>query len=339
MAHTIHLPLMLSLTLLGICLVRSLRKLLARPKTSDGIRRLGPYWLTAKIGQGGMGEVYRAWHTKRHQWCAVKVLPEGASVSDRARFEQEIRLTKKLHHPNTIAIHDHGLAADGTPYYAMELLEGATLERVVDAQGAQAPSKVIDILLQLCAALAAAHRAGLVHRDIKPDNVFLCAGRGARELVKLLDFGLVKQLDGSAPNQTSQCIVGTPLYLSPEAINAPDQVGPRSDLYALGAVGYFLLTGAPVFAGSNAIEVCHQHLHAVPERPSLVRGQRLDEELERIILACLAKDPLERPASATELATLLCRCADRTGQACPRPNTDAWPVCPLRPTELPGLAA
>ena len=336
MPHSAPAPILLSLALLGLCFLGCIG--LARRGATGHVRRIGPYRLGAKIGQGGMGEVYRAWHMAERRWCAVKLLPRGASQRDRNRFAQEVQLTARLRHPNTIAIHDYGQAADGTPYYAMELLEGATLQRLVEEQGAQPPSRVIDILLQLCAALAEAHSAGLVHRDIKPDNVFLCHRAGGGDLVKLLDFGLVKQLTSGAPvNQSLQFVVGTPLYLSPEAIDTPERVGPRSDLYALGAVAYFLLTGSPVFSGDNAIEVCHQHLYAVPKSPSLVRGQSIDEELENIVIACLAKDPRERPATATGLAEMLLRCRARAKPSRKVAGVVARPAWPVGITSSSGV--
>lgn len=274
-------------------------------------RRVGPYVLGDKLGAGAMGEVYRARHPRWRRPCAIKMLRRGAPERDQRRFELEAQITSRLRHPNTVSVYDYGRAPDGTAYYVMELLDGVTLEQLVQQHGAQPPARVIPILLQLCAALTEAHGRGLVHRDIKPDNVLLCNEPSARSTVKLLDFGLVTQLAKPAdPAESASAVVGTPLYMSPEAIRAPETVSAQSDLYGLGAVAYFLLTGAPVFEGESIVEVCGQHLHAEPRRLLLAAGHMVSRELERAVLDCLAKDPARRPASAAELAARLVRCPD-----------------------------
>jgi eukaryotic-like serine/threonine-protein kinase len=270
--------------------------------------RLGPYLLGDKIGEGSMGEVYRAYHAANGGWRAVKLLPRHASARERERFEKEARLGAALRHPNAVSIYDRGQAPDGTCYYAMELLEGQTLQELVERQGPQSPERVIRILMQLCAALDEAHGLGLVHRDIKPDNVLL-TGEGLG-VAKLIDFGLVEQIGEMARGQAPGTVVGTPLYLSPEAIVAPETVDARSDLYGLGALAYFLLRGAPVFHGRSVVEVCGHHLHTAPEPLSGLLGETLPPELERIVLACLAKDPAARPSSAADLRLRLARCLD-----------------------------
>lgn len=282
------------------------------PVTARRPRRVGPYVLGNQLGAGGMGEVYRAHHPRWGRPCAIKVLPRNASERDRSRFEAEARITARLRHPNTVSVYDYGRAPDGTSYYVMELLEGITLERLVEQHGPQTPARVISILRQLCAALGEAHDRGLVHRDVKPENVLLCGDEG-NELgtVKLLDFGLVKQLADADP---PSAVVGTPLYMSPEAIRAPETVTASSDLYGLGAVAYFLLTGAPVFEGDNIVEVCSHHLHSEPRRLSLAASHAVSRELESVVLECLAKDPARRPANAAELADRLSRCPD--GRPC-----------------------
>jgi serine/threonine-protein kinase len=262
---------------------------------------LGP-----KIGQGGMGEVHRARHELLDRDVAVKLLARDASPADRERFEREARLTARLAHPNTISVFDFGQAPDGRLYYVMELVDGVTLSTLVEREGAQRPSRVVHILTQLCASLREAHAAGLVHRDIKPENVLLCRQGGIDDHTKLLDFGLVQDSNGA--KQSSSCVVGTPLYLAPEAIASPESVGPKSDLYAVGALAYYLLTGRHVFDGRTIIEVCSKHLHAAPEAPSAIEPS-IPSELEAIVLACLAKDPADRPASAAELAARLEACA------------------------------
>lgn len=271
----------------------------------DPTRRVGPYVLQDQLGAGGMGEVYRARHVASGGWCAVKLLPATASERDKRRFEREARLSARLSHPNTITIYDQGQCADGTLYYAMELVEGLTLRELVERWGPQPAERVIPILLQLCAALDQVHGKGLVHRDVAPDNILLTPCSRGDDGVKLLDFGLVKQLGADGPLDATS-VVGTPLYISPEAISAPETVDPRSDLYGLGAVAYFLLTGAPVFPGDNVIEVCSHHLHSEPARLSsrAVPGGT-PPGLESIVLDCLAKDPRQRPPSAAALARRL----------------------------------
>jgi eukaryotic-like serine/threonine-protein kinase len=276
-------------------------------------RRLGQYTLDEKIGEGGMGEVYRASHALLRRPTAIKLL-SGQHVSDEQarRFEKEVQLTARLTHPNTISIYDYGRTPEGTFYYAMELLDGITLEQLVERHGAQPASRVIHILLQICGALREAHEAGLIHRDIKPANAVLCCRGGLFDVVKVLDFGLVKQItsDARVSLSNADAIVGTPLFMSPEEISSPASVGARSDLYSLGAVAYYLLCGAPVFEGSNVIEVCGHHLHTPPAPLSQRAPQPVPRDLEAIILECLAKAPDARPASAEHLGERLRRCAD-----------------------------
>ena len=266
-------------------------------------RRIGAYVLEARLGAGAMGEVYRARDTRSGHLRALKLLGAGASDHTRRQFEREARLGAELSHPNTVQVTEHGRAGDGTRYFAMELLEGTTLELLVEREGAQPAERVIGILLQLCAALEAAHARGLLHRDIKPSNVVLCRAADGADVVKLVDFGLVKRID--EPRDAAESldhVVGTPLYIAPEAITSPGDVDARTDLYGVGAVAYFLLSGAPVFSGRSVLELCTQHLLAQP-RPLDVRA-----DLARAVHACLAKDPGERPASAAALAQLLERC-------------------------------
>ncbi|HTV22392.1 MAG TPA: serine/threonine-protein kinase, partial [Polyangiaceae bacterium] len=257
-------------------------------------RKLGQYTLEEKIGEGGMGEVYRASHALLRRPTAIKLLSAKDVTEEQARrFEKEVQLTAGLTHPNTISIFDYGRTPEGTFYYAMELLDGITLEQLVEREGAQPPSRVIHILLQMCGALREAHEAGLIHRDIKPANAILCSRGGLFDLVKVLDFGLVKQIanDAQVSLSNADAIVGTPLFMSPEEISSPGTVGPRSDLYSLGAVAYYLLSGAPVFAATNVIEVCGHHLHTPPEPLSTRARQPIPTDLEALVHACLSKPP------------------------------------------------
>jgi serine/threonine-protein kinase len=273
--------------------------------------RLGAYALQRKIGEGGQGVVYQARHADSRRLLAIKLMAGDCSNARVRRFEREGRLTAGLSHPNTVTIYDQGRTPEGVSYYAMELLDGLTLAELVERHGPLPAGRAIHILLQLSAALEAAHARGLVHRDIKPANVYVCARDYPPDFVKLLDFGLVREVDaGSDPAVSgANALVGTPLFLSPEAITLPDQVDARADIYGVGAVAYFLLTGRTPFQGRNAVEVCAHHLHTVPEAPS--RYAAVPADLERLILACLAKDRAERPANARALLRALERCEAR----------------------------
>jgi eukaryotic-like serine/threonine-protein kinase len=267
--------------------------------------QLGQYLLEEKIGEGGMGTVYRASHALLRRPTAIKLLSGGTEQAIE-RFEREVQLTASLTHPNTIAVFDYGRTPDGVFYYAMEFLDGVTLEDLVDATGAQPPSRVVHVLLQACGALREAHAAGLVHRDIKPANLMLTTRGGVLDFVKVLDFGLVKEAPASAGAALTHqsAILGTPYYMAPESILDPQSVDGRADIYALGATAFYLLTGKRVFDGASLVEVCSKHLHEAPALPSSVRAG-LPASLDRIVLACLAKKPEGRPQDALELARML----------------------------------
>jgi len=277
------------------------------------VRRLGQYTLEEKIGAGGMGIVYRARHAMLRRPTALKLLPpDRAGEANLVRFEREVQLTAELSHPNTIAIYDYGRTPDGVFYYAMEYLDGINLEQLVSRDGPVPPGRVINILHQVCGALGEAHSRGLLHRDIKPPNIILTERGGEPDVAKVVDFGLVKPLVAMEPEATvSQSIVlaGTPLYMAPEMLTAPGTFDPRSDLYALGAVGYFLLTGKPIFDAATIAEAFGHHLHSEPMQPSQRLGQALPADLESVIMRCLRKQVDERPASAHELARELKQCA------------------------------
>ncbi|HEY3449558.1 MAG TPA: serine/threonine-protein kinase [Myxococcales bacterium] len=277
-------------------------------------RQLGQYTLEEKLGEGGMGVVYRAHHAMMRRPTAVKLLPpERAGADSVVRFEREVQLTAQLTHPNTITLYDYGRTSEGVFYYAMELLDGANLEQVVDWDGPQPPARVVRILRMMAGALSEAHAAGLIHRDVKPANVFLCTRGGEPDVVKVLDFGLVKTCAPSAAaagiSQVGQ-ITGTPLYMSPEAIATPRSIDARSDLYAVGAVGYYLLTGKHLFEVRAPVEACAHQLHTVPTRPTVRLGAPLPADLEDLVMACLEKDPGKRPQSAEALLARLAECRD-----------------------------
>jgi hypothetical protein len=275
-------------------------------------RKLGQYTLEDKIGEGGMGIVFRARHALLRRRTVVKLLPlEKAGAANLARFEREVQLTSQLGSPNTVAVFDFGRTPGGVFYYAMEYLDGVDLDELVARAGPQPGSRVIHILTQVCSALAEAHEAGLVHRDIKPGNIMLCRHGGNIDVVKVLDFGLVKDLTTTGDVKLTQAdaFVGTPLYLSPEAITEPARVDARSDLYSVGCVGYFLLTGRPVFAGRTIAELCAQHLYQEPPPMSRwVAGVSAD--LEALLRSCLDKAPDQRPRDARALQSSLLGCAE-----------------------------
>ncbi len=263
-------------------------------------RHLGQYTLEEKLGAGGMGTVYRARHAMLRRPTAVKLLnvdkTTGAAV---ARFERKVQITSGLTHPNTVAIFDYGRTPEGIFYYAMEFLDGTNLDDLVGRSGPLPEGRVVFLLRQICGSLAEAHTLGMVHRDVKPANIFLTCRGGLYDFVKVLDFGLVKTTSADEAGLTAaNAVTGTPLYLSPEAVNHPEQVDARSDVYAIGAVGYFLLTGTPVFTGASIMEICLKHVQATPEPPSTRLGKPMNRALEDLVLRCLSKSPADRPASA-----------------------------------------
>ena len=280
-----------------------------RQEVSD-IQSLGQYRLERKLGEGAMGIVYEATHGMLKRPTAIKLLrPEITDPESLERFRREVQLTAKLTHPNTVTIYDYGRTPDGLFYYAMELLGGATLSQAVEASGPQPVERVVRVLRDAALALNEAHAVGLIHRDIKPSNIMLARQGGVRDVTKVLDFGLVKNLGtiDELERTNTMSIKGTPHYLSPEAINDPQSIDARSDLYALGAVGYYLLTGNHVFEGKTVIEVCMHHLHTEPKPIEEAAGGAIPEALTELIMDCLAKDKVDRPSSAQALADALDR--------------------------------
>jgi serine/threonine protein kinase len=288
-------------------------------------KQLGQYALDEEIGRGGMGIVCRAHHAMLRRPTAVKLLDVEKTTDDAiARFEREVRLTSQLNHPNTIAIYDYGRTPEGIFYYAMEYLDGITLEDLVIRYGPQPEGRVIHILRQICGSLGEAHGIGLIHRDVKPANVILNRRGGECDVAKLLDFGLVKAVDAQreARLTAAGAMTGTPMYMAPEAVQRAEEVDARSDLYAVGAVGYFLLTGTPMFGGDSVIEICMHQVNTPPERPADRLGKNVSPDFEALLLECLAKNPAERPETAEELIDALDRC--RSAAAWTRADAAAW---------------
>lgn len=299
-------------------------------------KELGQYTLEKKIGEGGMGVVFRARHALLRRETAIKLLaPEKADEDAIRHFEREVQLTSRLAHPNTIQIFDYGHTPEGIFYYAMEYLDGINLQQLIDHEGHLPEGRVIHILRQICASLNEAHEAGLVHQDIKPANVILCNRGGLPDMVKVLDFGLVKHYRENAIDQNAideneshddhidhtdhdhtdenefdddrtLTIAGTPQFISPEMVKHQN-ADHRSDLYSLGALAYYLLSGKNVFEG-NTFEVMQHHISTCPIPPHIRIGKGLDLDLEKIVMCCLEKDPNARPASAKSLWEQLDAC-------------------------------
>jgi serine/threonine-protein kinase len=274
--------------------------------------RLGQYVLVERLGAGGMGEVHRAEHRLLRRPCAIKLIrPEHAGDPDvLRRFEREVQTTATLTHPNTIAIYDYGITDDGTFYYVMEYLPGETLEQLVLRDGPMDAPRAVHVLRQIAGALHEAHAAGLTHRDIKPGNVMLGARGGVADVAKLLDFGLVvahdaNGLGGEASGITQAgMVLGTPSYMSPEQCAGDEQPGPASDLYSLGALGYFLVTGRSPFDGRAPLQMMLAHMSEAPPSARTLRPE-LPAAFDAVLQCCLAKQPTDRYASAQALERAL----------------------------------
>ena len=275
-------------------------------------RRMGQYNLGEEVGRGGMGAVYRGRHQLLKRDVAIKVL-EHAQATEKAmsRFEREVQMTAKLRHPNTVEIYDYGRTDEGTFFYVMEFIDGISMQELVDDYGRQPAERVIFLLLQICGSISEAHRFGMTHRDIKPANIMVTAQAGLFDLVKVLDFGLVKEMDHETMELTrTDSVTGTPMYMSPEAVRDASKVDQRSDIYSIGAVGYTLLTGVATFDGESTADICAKQLNELPIRPAERIGQSLAEDLQNILMCCLQKSPEQRPISIDDLADALVQCVD-----------------------------
>lgn len=275
-------------------------------------RILGPYRLKKRLGTGGMGQVYLAEHILLRRQCAIKlILPEQAGEPlSLSRFEREVRATAALTHWNTIRIYDYGQTEEGVFYYVMEYLAGLSLQDLVEQQDPLAPERVIHFLRQLCGSLREVHGLGLVHCDIKPSNIIACERGALHDVVKLFDFGLVQSLRDSTEidSLTLQgTIFGSPAFMSPEQAVLRNHVDARSDLYGLGGVGYFLLTGQPPFVCETLRQTLCAHISEPVARLSAVRAD-VPSDLEEVILRCLEKDANLRFQDADSLDQALAKC-------------------------------
>ena len=285
-------------------------------KAVSEAQELGSYRLVERLGQGGMGEVWRAQHRLLARPAAIKLIRKsaagdvGASEETVRRFEQEAQVTARLSSPHTVQLFDFGVADDGRFYYVMELLDGLDLETLVRKHGPLPAERVIYLLRQACHSLAEAASHGLVHRDVKPANLFVCRYGGEHDFLKVLDFGIAKAADhlmetGAIGLTRDHGLRGTPAYIAPEQAMGATAIDGRADIYAAGCVAYFLLTGQLVFTGETPMAVVVHHAHTPPIPPSERSELPIPPALDALVMACLAKNPAERPQSAKELSRRL----------------------------------
>jgi serine/threonine-protein kinase len=291
-------------------------------------RSLGRYRLKRRIGRGGMGEVWVAHHRTLRREVAVKILRPDREMDRTAvlRFEREVQATAELNHPNTVRVFDFGVTEDGLCYYAMELLQGEDLGAILKRKGRIPHDRAVALVAQACRALAEAHARGIVHRDIKPENIFVTSLPGERDLVKVLDFGLAKVAVAREKDKGltgDGWAVGTPSYMSPEILRG-EAADPRADVYALGCLLYHLLCGTPPFEYPDVGDILRAHLNKSAKRPSARLRRALPEDLERVVMRCLRKDPGQRFASAKELARALEACGQQQAMVSPPTGIHRW---------------
>jgi len=294
-------------------------------------RAMGSYHLIELIGKGGMGEVWRARHLLLAREAAVKLISPDAlssTTEDRQtvvrRFQQEAQVTATLHSPHTVALYDYGLSEDGSLYYVMELLDGIDLKELVRRYGPLPARRAVYIIEQVCDSIGEAHSKGLVHRDVKPANILVCRLGEESDFVKVLDFGLAKPIVSSTDPGLSAAglVVGTPAYMAPEIALGSRVADHRSDIYSLGCVGYWLLTGSHVFSAGSALAMAMAHVGEIPTPPSQRAEQEIEPALDRVILSCLEKDPGDRPQTARALKALLS--SRDIGVRWTREDADRW---------------
>ncbi len=273
----------------------------------DEIKQVGHYTIQEKLGEGGMGKVYKATHALLKRPTAIKFLkPDALTADSLERFEREVQITSRLTHPNTVDVYDFGRTPEGVFYYAMEYLPGIGLDDLLALEGAVPPARAVHILRHICFSLEEAHGIGLIHRDIKPPNIILCERGGQYDSVKVLDFGLVKDVKQHDIKMTAMHeVAGTPAYVAPERLTDPVKVDHRADIYSLGSVGFNLLSGAEVFEGATAVEICYHVMKTPPPRVTAKTSQTIPAALDQLVADCLAKDPDERPANVTRIIEAL----------------------------------
>jgi serine/threonine-protein kinase len=285
-------------------------------------QRLGRYQLIAKIGHGGHGEVWLARQEALDRDVAIKVLRDGSNDDGEmiARFRREAHLASQLAHPNTIRIIDYGVAASGVTFLAMELLSGTSVAELVAANGPLPPARVIHLARQACGSLAEAHDAGIIHRDIKPANLYVTRTGDDHDFLKILDFGIARATSATTLTRQGD-LLGTLAYMAPEMC-AGEKVDARNDVYSLGATLYFMLTGQPVFRGTLS-KLLAAHVNEAPKSPSERLGQPLPEDLERVVMRCLAKSPADRYQTMREVEAALSACTD-SGRWTTADSQSAW---------------
>ena len=306
-----------SFLILGLALLAGLLSLVslylsvrARDRVLSAIstnKNIGQYVLGERIDSGGMGQVFEATHALMRRPAAIKVLRSDLIMDSlcQVRFQKEVQSTSKLSHPNTISIFDYGETKSGLSYYAMELLEGVNLSEWLEHLGPMPPRRLVRLLRQICGSLEEAHGLGILHRDLKPSNVMLANLGGIGDFVKVFDFGLAKSFAERNDSEGNAKLIGTPDYVAPETIDHPDEGSPRSDIYSLGAMAYHLCTGSPVFPAVDLESLLNAHKNDPVESLSKRLGAPVPEDLEAIVLGCLAKDPGSRPQTARHLMKLL----------------------------------
>lgn len=289
-------------------ILTKIAKLLARSPEAKYRSQLENYVIKKFLGTGGMGKVYLATHTAICRPTALKIMEPKAEDFSTAlsRFEREVRLCSTLTNPNTVTIFDFGKSGDSTFYYAMESLDGLDLQKWVEKFGPLPPNRLIHVLKQVCNSLAEAHQKGIIHRDIKPSNIFLARLGGLYDFVKVLDFGLAKELNSEQDALTqSHVFLGTPAYVAPEMVLDRNHVDARTDIYMLGCVAFWALTGRPPFTGENDAQVLLEHVQSLPQWPSEMAADEIPLELERIVMRCMEKRMEDRYEKIEELALAL----------------------------------
>lgn len=307
----------------------------------DDARHLGNWQLAECLGKGGMGEVWRAQHVYLPRPAAVKFIrPEALGGDDPEavkrvvrRFRTEARAVASLTSPHTVQIFDFGLTEDGALCHVMEFLDGMDLDTLVKRHGPLPPARAVHLLRQVCISLAEAHAAGLVHRDLKPANLYCCRKGIQYDFMKVLDFGMVADLEGTVDAESASEAGGTPSYVAPEIVTGRG-LDARADLYSLGGVAFFLLTGRAPFAADSVREMLRLQVQGRPEAPSRHAPNPVPRDLDLVVLACLAKDPADRPASAAELSRRLAACD--TGPAWTSGAAMTWWTSAVRPVSVPG---